>query len=233
MERVDNSSLASPVSILVIEDDPQIVDFLRLGLGHEKFEVVVANDGRKGIELFRQHQPALVILDLRLPDLDGGEVCQHLRAVSSVPILVLTARDLTSEKVKLLTIGADDYMVKPFSFDELLARIHALLRRTGAPEKQQVLKFLDIEMMLDTREVLRAGVAMELTTKDFELLRLFLSNPRQVLSKEAILNKVWGYDYYGDSNIVEVYVGRLRRKLGDPVVIQTVHGAGYALRLQR
>jgi two-component system response regulator MprA len=233
MERVDNSSLANPVSILIIEDDPQIVDFLRLGLGHEKFEVVVANDGRKGIELFRQHKPALVILDLRLPDLDGGEVCQHLRAVSSVPILVLTARDLTSEKVKLLTIGADDYMVKPFSFDELLARIHALLRRTGAPEKQQVLKFLDIEMMLDTREVLRAGVVIELTVKDFELLRLFLSNPRQVLSKEAILNKVWGYDYYGDSNTVEVYVGRLRRKLGDPVVIQTVHGAGYALRLQR
>jgi two-component system response regulator MprA len=233
MERVDNPSLANPEPILIIEDDPQIVDFLRLGLGHEKFEVVVANDGRKGIELFRQHKPALVILDLRLPDLDGGEVCQHLRAVSSVPILVLTARDLTSEKVKLLTIGADDYMVKPFSFDELLARIHALLRRTGAPEKQQVLKFLDIEMMLDTREVLRAGVVIELTTKDFELLRLFLSNPRQVLSKEAILNKVWGYDYYGDSNTVEVYVGRLRRKLGDPVVIQTVHGAGYALRLQR
>jgi two-component system response regulator MprA len=232
MERVDNPSLANPEPILIIEDDPQIVDFLRLGLRHEKFEVVVANDGRKGIELFRQHQPALVILDLRLPDLDGGEVCQHLRAVSNVPILVLTARDLTSEKVKLLNIGADDYMVKPFRFDELLARIHALLRRAGAPEKQQVLKFLDIEMMLDTREVLRAGVVIELTPKDFDLLRLFLSNPRQVLSKEAILNKVWGYDYYGDSNIVEVYVGRLRRKLGDPIVIQTVHGVGYSLRLQ-
>jgi len=233
MERVDNRSGADPGPILIIEDDPQIVDFLKLGLGREEFEVVVANDGRKGIELFRQHQPALVILDLRLPDLDGGEVCQHLRALSNVPILVLTARDLTTEKVKLLTIGADDYMVKPFSFDELLARIHALLRRTGAPEKQQVLKFLDIEMMLDTREVLRAGVAIELTAKDFDLLRLFLSNPRQVLSKEAILNKVWGYDFYGDSNIVEVYVGRLRRKLGDPVVIQTAHGVGYSLRLPR
>lgn len=232
MERVYDAPPVNPVMILIIEDDPQIVDFLKLGLGHEGFEVEVANNGRTGIELLRQRQPALVILDLRLPDLDGVEVCQRLRAESDVPILVLTARDQISEKVKLLTIGADDYMVKPFSFDELLARIHGLLRRIGASGKQQSLRFLDIEMRLDTREVLRAGVVIELSAKEFDLLRLFMSNSRRVLSKEVILNAVWGYDYYGDSNIVEVYVSRLRRKLGDPMVIQTLHGAGYCLRLQ-
>jgi len=232
MKRVYDAAPVNPVMILIIEDDPQIVDFLKLGLSHEGFEVEVANDGRTGIELFRQRQPALAILDLRLPDLDGGEVCQRLRAGSNVPILVLTARDQISEKVKLLTIGADDYMVKPFSFDELLARIHGLLRRIGASGKQQCLRFLDIEMRLDTREVLRAGVVIEFSAKEFDLLSLFMSNPHRVLAKEAILNKVWGYDYYGDSNIVEVYVSHLRRKLGDPVVIQTVRSAGYSLRLQ-
>jgi two-component system response regulator MprA len=230
MKYGNDPSLANPTVILVIEDDPQIVEFLKLGLRHEGFKVEDAREGLIGIELLRQHKHGLVILDLRLPDIDGEEVCKRIRAFSSVPILVLSARDQISDKVKLITIGADDYMVKPFSFDELLARISALLRRTGTPEKQKPLKFLDIEIRLGTREVLRSGVTIELSAKEFELLCLFMSNPNQVLSKEAILNAIWGYDYYGDSNTVEVFVSRLRQKLGKPAIIRTIRSAGYSLR---
>jgi two-component system response regulator MprA len=232
MERVNDVTSTTPVIVLIVEDDPLIVDFLKLGLRLEGFDVQAANDGKTAIQVFHQCQPALVILDLRLPQLSGEEVCKSIRAESNVPIMVLTAIDQVNEKVKLFELGADDYLVKPFNFDELLARIHALLRRTGASGRQQHLRFLDVEEWLDRREVLRAGLTIQLTAKEFDLLHLFMSNPHRVFSKEEILNVVWGYEYYGDSNIVEVYVGHLRRKLGDPVVIQTVHGVGYALRLR-
>lgn len=231
MERVQDAIPVNRIKILIVEDDHLIVDFIILGLRPEGFETEVAYDGRTAIELFRKTQPALVILDLRLPELDGREVCKRLRAESSVPILVLTAVDETSEKVKLFELGADDYLVKPFKFDELLARIRALLRRTGASGQQQSVSCLDIEMHVDRREVFRAGKTIELSAKEFDLLYLFMCNPLRVLSKETILNKIWGYDYEGESNIAEVYVGHLRRKLGEPAVIQTLRGVGYSLRL--
>ncbi len=208
--------LADLNRVLIVEDDPFIVDFLKLGLGHEGFEVYIAADGRAGLEFFHEHRPNFVILDLNLPSLDGREVCKRLRAQADVPILVLTASDQLSDKLNLFNLGADDYIVKPFNFDELLARIRAVMRRHGKTKETVEIKFLDLELRLDTREVLRGGVAIELSSKEFELLHFFMYNPRRVLTRETILNQVWGYEYMGDSNIVEVYVGHLRRKLGEP-----------------
>jgi two-component system response regulator MprA len=224
------NTLADLNRVLIVEDDPFIVDFLKLGFGHEGFEVHVAADGKAGLDLFHEHQPDLVILDLNLPSLDGREVCKRLRAQADVPILVLTASDQLSDKLNLFNLGADDYIVKPFNFDELLARIRAVMRRHGKTKEAVEIKFLDLELRLDTREVLRGGVAIELSAKEFDLLHFFMSNPRRVLTKETILNQVWGYEYMGDSNIVEVYVGHLRRKLGEPSIVQTVRGVGYSLR---
>jgi two-component system, OmpR family, response regulator MprA len=221
-----------PIKILIIEDDPLIIDFLKMGLRPEGFQIETAKDGLSAIEQFYQNHPDLVILDLRLPGLSGDEVCKRLRAGSNVPILVLTALDQIEEKVKLFKLGADDYLVKPFNFDELLVRIRALLRRIGALGKQLNLRFLDIEMNIDTREVFRAGRSIDLSAKEFDLLQMFFSQPQHVFSKDSILDNIWGYEYDGDSNIVEVYVGHLRRKLGEPIVIQTIHGIGYALRLK-
>jgi len=222
--------MADHSKILIIEDDPHTVGFLQLGLRQASFDVYVAADGRAGIELFCGHQPDLVLLDLMLPGLDGWEVCRRLRAHSDVPILVLTARDDVRDKVNLFALGADDYIVKPFSFDELLARIRVALRKRGRTNEIEEMTFSDIVLRVDTREVLRSGVTVQLTAKEFDLLRYFMSNPRRVLTKETILNQIWGYEYTGDSNIVEVYVGRLRRALGEPPVIHTVRGVGYSLR---
>ncbi|MBI4285037.1 MAG: response regulator transcription factor [Chloroflexi bacterium] len=226
MEKVADNA----VSILVVEDDPLITDLLRMGLGHEGFRVITARDGENALELLRRQQVSVVILDLMLPGMSGEEICKRIRAESNIPILVLTARDQVESKISLLKLGADDYLVKPFDFGELLARVQALLRRSGNSAESKILTFLDIEMRIDTREVFRHGQPIEMSTKEFDLLRFFLSNQRRVLSKESILNQVWGYDFMGDNNIVEVYVGHLRKKLGEPSPIQTIRGAGYSLR---
>ncbi len=218
--------------ILVIEDDEAIVRFVRRGLAYENYEVEVATDGLTGLQKAQQDPPDLVVLDLMLPGLDGMEVCRRLRAGSNVPILILTARDSVNDRVMGLDMGADDYMVKPFNLDELLARIRALLRRTK-PALPQVLRFADLELDTGTRQARRGERTITLTSKEYDLLELFLLHPRQVLTRDFIFDRVWGYDFGGASNIIEVYMRYLRQKLeegGEPRLLYTVRGVGYVLR---
>ena len=219
--------------ILIIEDDQQILKLLQRGLAYEGYTVDTATDGRMGLILARDHTPDLVILDWMLPGMDGLEVCHRLRTGGSIPILMLTAKDTVADRVEGLDAGADDYLVKPFEFDELLARIRALLRRAkpeGAPE---VLAFADLKLDTGTHQVFRGEREIELTAKEFELLELFLRHPRQVLTRDVIYDRVWGYDFGGESNIIEVYVRYLRQKTEEaqePRLIHTVRGVGYVLR---
>jgi DNA-binding response OmpR family regulator len=221
--------------ILVIDDEFKIADFVRRGLTYEGYTVDVAYDGESGLIQARRDPPDLVILDVMMPGLDGFEVCRRLRAGdhSDVPILMLTARDAVRDRVAGLDAGADDYLVKPFAFDELLARIRALLRRRQPVSEVQVLRFADVSANLSTREVRRGERLVSLTAKEFDLLELFMRHPRQVLTRDTIYDHVWGYDFGGESNIIEVYVRYLRSKLeadGEPRLLQTVRGVGYALR---
>ncbi len=218
--------------ILVIEDESKIADFLRRGLTYEGFQVDVRFDGEAGLKAARDNPPDLVILDVMLPGIDGIEVCRRLRAGGAVPVLMLTAKDSVADKVKGLDSGADDYMVKPFSFDELIARVRALLRRTR-PSEEMVVHFGDLTLNVTTREVTRGERKIDLTTKEFDLLHFFMRHPRQVLPRELIYDRIWGYDFGGESNILEVYIRYLRSKLeanNEPRLIQTVRGVGYALR---
>lgn len=218
--------------ILVIEDEVRIADFLKRGLMFDGFRVSVAADGLTGLTLARDDPPDLVLLDWMLPGLDGLEVCRRLRAASPVPIIMLTAKESVPDRVAGLNAGADDYVVKPFAFDELLARIRAQLRRTQPPSSE-VLHFADLTMDTATREVKRGERKVDLTTKEYDLLELFMRHPRQVLTREVIYDRIWNYDFGGESNIIEVYVRYLRQKLeagGEPRLIQTVRGVGYALR---
>jgi two-component system response regulator MprA len=218
--------------ILVIEDEDRILQFLRRGLTYEGYRVETAADGPSGLALARESPPELVILDWMLPGLDGLEVCRRLRAGGGVPILMLTAKEAVSDRVQGLDAGADDYLVKPFEFDELLARIRALLRRTH-PEAADTLTFGDLRLDTGTHQAFRGDRPVELTAKEYELLELFMRNPRQVLTREVIFDRVWGYDFGGESNIIEVYVRYLRQKTeaaGEPRVLHTVRGVGYVLR---
>ena len=218
--------------ILVIEDEARIADLLRRGLTYESFRVSVASDGPSGLAIARDDPPDLVILDWMLPGLDGLEVCRRLRAAGPVPIIMLTAKESVPDRVAGLNAGADDYMVKPFSFDELLARIRAQLRR-NRPQATEMLHFADLTMNTATREVMRGHRKLELTTKEYDLLELFLRHPRQVLTRDVIFDRIWSYDFGGESNIIEVYVRYLRQKTeaeGEARLIQTVRGVGYALR---
>jgi len=218
--------------ILIIEDDPAILKVLQRGLVYEGYVVDIATDGRTGLNLARDRHPDLVILDLMLPGMDGLEVCRRLRTSKSIPILVLTAKDAIQDRVQGLDAGADDYLVKPFNLDELLARIRALLRRTQT-ERMQVYRFADLTMDTSSRQVTRGSRFIQLTAKEYELLELFLRHPRQVLTREIIFDRVWGYDFGGESNVLEVYIRYLRQKLeaeGEPRLIQTVRGVGYVLR---
>ena len=218
--------------ILIIEDDEAILAFLKRGLGFEGYEVETAETGQKGLALAGGNRPDLVVLDWMLPGMDGLEVCKRLRATGKVPILMLTAKDSVSDRVLGLDAGADDYMVKPFNLDELLARIRALLRRTQAP-KQKAYTFADLVLDTGTRRAQRSERVIDLTAKEYELLELFLRNPRQVLTREMIYDEVWGYDFGGESNIIEVYIRYLRQKLEDgkePRLLHTVRGMGYVLR---
>ena len=220
--------------ILVIDDDPNITSFLRRALSYEGYDVMLAGDGPAGLVKALDTPPDLVVLDVMLPKLDGLEVCRRLRSAGDVPILMLTARDEVADRVQGLDSGADDYLAKPFAVEELTARIRALLRRretaTGAAE---VLRFADLTLDLATREVNRGERMIELTAKEFDLLGLFLHHPRQVLARDLILERVWGFDFEAETHVLEVYVGYLRQKLetaGEKRLIHTVRGVGYVLR---
>ncbi len=218
--------------ILVIEDEERIRQFLKRGLTYEGYVVDGAEDGKTGLEYARDNPPDLVLLDIMLPGIDGLEVCRRLRAASAVPILMLTAKESIEDRVSGLDAGADDYLVKPFSFDELLARVRALLRR-AQPAQPQVFRFADMELDTGTRQGRRGGKTFDLTAKEYELLELFMRNPRQVLTRDVIFDRVWGYDFGGESNIIEVYVRYLRQKTEfDDLsrLIHTVRGVGYVLR---
>ncbi len=218
--------------ILVIEDEQKIADFLRRGLTYEGMKVEVCLDGEAGLKAARDTPPDLVVLDWMLPGLDGLEVCRRLRAGGSVPILMLTAKDSVADRVKGLDSGADDYLVKPFAFEELIARVRALLRRSHTAE-ETVLRFADLTLNVSTREVTRATRKIDLTTKEFDLLHFFIRHPRQVMTREMLYDRIWGYDFGGESNILEVYIRYLRSKLEashEPRLLQTVRGVGYALR---
>jgi two-component system response regulator MprA len=218
--------------ILVVEDETRIADLLRRGLTYEGFRVSVTGDGLTGLATARDDPPDLVILDWMLPGLDGLEVCKRLRAAGPVPIIMLTAKESVPDRVAGLNAGADDYVVKPFAFDELLARIRAQFRRTR-PQATETLRFADLVMDAGTREIKRGDRKLELTAKEFDLLEFFMRNPRQVLTRDMIFDRIWNYDFGGESNIIEVYVRYLRQKLeaaGEPRLIQTMRGVGYALR---
>jgi DNA-binding response OmpR family regulator len=214
--------------VLLVEDDPAMISLVSLGLRYEGFEVLAAENGLAGLNLAETGNPDLLILDWMLPGLDGIGLCKRIRAQSEIPIIIITARDAVSDRVMGLDAGADDYLVKPFHIDELLARVRARLRRK-LPETNQ-LTFADLSMNTDLHEVSRGSTTLRLTATEFNLLLYFLKHPRQVLSKEAILEAVWGYTFGGDANIVEQYVRSLRQKMDEPVLIQTVRGVGYVLR---
>ena len=219
--------------ILVIEDEERIAQFVKRGLIYEGYRVDVAYDGPGGLQLAREQLPDLVILDWMLPGLDGLEVCRRLRAASDVPILMLTAKEDVQDRVTGLDAGADDYLVKPFDFDELLARIRALFRRAAPSSRPEVLRFADLTLDTGTHRAQRSDRYIDLTAKEYELLELFMRNPRRVLTREMIFDRVWGYDFGGESNIIEVYVRYLRQKTeekGEPRIIHTVRGVGYVLR---
>jgi two-component system response regulator MprA len=222
----------SPARVLVVDDDPHMLSMMRRVLEVDGYSVAVADQGEAALDILRSEAVDLLILDVMLPRISGFEVCRTVRRESGVPILMLTARDEAVDKVTGLDCGADDYVVKPFNPDELMARVRALLRRLQ-PRQIDVLRFLDVELVPSAREARRDGDLLELTAREYELLELFLRHPRQVLSREQILQEVWGFDYLGDSNLVDVRIKYLRDKLengGRSRLIQTVRGAGYALR---
>ena len=220
--------------ILLVEDDERVAGFIRRGLKAERYQIDVVSDGEAGLDHARQIGYELVILDVGLPTMDGFSVCRGLRdAGIQVPVLMLTARDSVEEKVKGFDSGADDYLTKPFAFEELLARIQALTRRRGALELQPVLKVSDLTLDLNTHEVERAGVAIGLTPREFALLECFMRRPNRVLSRTIIEELVWDYDTEPLTNVVDVYVRRLRRKVDEghePRLLHTVRGTGYMMR---
>jgi two-component system, OmpR family, response regulator len=219
--------------ILVVDDEPSIVDAVATALRYEGYEVRVAGTGRSALSAAQEAPPDLIVLDVMLPDLDGIEVTRRLRADGiKVPILFLTARDSIDDKLAGLAIGGDDYVTKPFSLAEVVARTRAILRRTQGDSDDRALRFADVVMDEDTHQVWRAGEAINLTATEFSLLRFFLQNPKRVLSKTQILDHVWHYDFGGDSNVVETYVSYLRKKLDQlgPPLIHTIRLVGYAMR---
>jgi two-component system, OmpR family, response regulator len=223
--------------ILVVDDEPNIVDVVAMALRYQGFEVASAGTGREALDQVAAFRPHLMVLDVMLPDMEGFDVAERLGAQrADVPIVFLTARDATPDKVRGLTSGGDDYVTKPFSLEELVARIRTILRRTGKAEPEsRRLVFEDLEMDDDTREVTRAGVPVEFTATEYRLLRFFLLHPRRVLSRAQLLDNVWEYDFGGDGRVLETYVSYLRRKLDahGPPLIHTVRGVGYALRQPR
>lgn len=237
-----SSDAENSTRILLVEDEPSISGFVRRGLIFEGFDVDVVADGHAALDAIRDHPPGLLILDLMLPGMNGIEITRRIRAAEStdtgsrLPILMLTARDSVADRVSGLDAGADDYLVKPFDFDELVARVRALLRRTLVPANTQtneILQFDDITLDLTSRTLIRSDNQIELTPREFDLLVLFLRHPNQVLTRSTLMQRVWGEDFYGESNVLEVVIGNLRRALemkDRSRVIQTVRGIGYVLR---
>ncbi|PWT71166.1 MAG: DNA-binding response regulator [Chloroflexi bacterium] len=219
--------------ILIVDDDQHITGVLRRALAYEGYTVEVATRGDEALHKVIEHPPELIVLDIMLPGIDGLEVCRRLRASGNqVPILMLTAKDGIPDRVAGLDEGADDYLVKPMELEELLARVRALLRRRN-PEQAEVLRFADVELDTGTRMARRGKREISLSTTEYELLALFMRRPRQVLTRDIIMERVWGYDFEGESNVLEVYVGYLRNKLeadGEPRLLHTIRGAGYVLR---
>ncbi|HEX3628977.1 MAG TPA: response regulator transcription factor [Candidatus Dormibacteraeota bacterium] len=228
------TTVADQPHVLVVDDDSRIAAALRRALIYEGYHVEVAPDGQIALNRARERMPDLAILDVMMPGMDGLEVTRRLRAEGDVPILLLTARDGTADRVKGLDSGADDYLVKPFAYEELLARVRALLRRR-APRAKRTLRYADVVMDLATREVRRGERLIPTTAKEFDLLQHFMRNPGQVLRREQLLDAVWGFNFGASSNVVDVYVGYLRQKLEQdeqPRLLQTVRGVGYILKEQ-
>ena len=221
--------------VLVVDDEPSIVDAVATALRYEGYDVLTATTGRAGLSTAQNDQPDLIVLDVMLPDIDGFEITRRLRADGlQTPVLFLTARDALEDKVQGFSVGADDYVTKPFSLAEIVLRVRAIIQRTSGakPNDDNRLTFADVTLDPDTHEVSRAGNAIDLTATEFNLLRLFMLNPRRVLSKPQILDHVWHYDFDGDSNILETYISYLRKKLNQlgPPLIHTVRLVGYVLR---
>jgi two-component system, OmpR family, response regulator MprA len=219
--------------ILIVDDDPRITDLLRRVLAYEGYTVAVAATGDEALDRSLEHPPDTIVLDIMLPGMDGLEVTRRLRvAGDNVPILLLTARDAVSDRVAGLETGGDDYLVKPFAPEELLARVKALLRRSQ-PERADVLRYADVELDTGTRIAHRGAREIDLSPTEYELLALFMRRPRQVLTRDIIMDRVWGLDFEGSTNVMEVYIGYLRSKLeaeGEPRLIHTVRGVGYVLK---
>jgi two-component system response regulator MprA len=218
--------------ILIIEDDEEILRVLKRVLTYEGYIVDTALTGQAGLTLAQEQVPDLVVLDWMLPKMDGLEVCRRLQKLGNQPIMMLTAKDTTQDRVQGLDAGADDYVVKPFEIEELLARIRALLRRTAA-DRVKVLEFADLKLDSSSRQAIRGDREIELTAKEYDLLELFMRHPRQVMTREVIFDQVWDYDFGGESNVLDVYIRYLRQKLeeqGDPRLIYTVRGVGYVMR---
>ena len=221
--------------LLVVEDEPNILELLAASLRYAGFDVITAGGGSEAVQAAQRHRPDLLVLDVMLPDMDGFDVVRRLRGGDRIPVVFLTARDAMEDKIRGLTLGGDDYVTKPFSLEEVIARIRAVLRRTRGEgiEPSPRLKFADLELDEDSHEGWRSGQPVQLSPTEFKLLRYFMSNANRVLSKMQILDHVWDYDFRGDTGIVESYVSVLRRKVdsAEPRLIHTLRGVGYVLRL--
>jgi len=231
METAASESAIRAPRVLVVDDETSIVDFIRLGLQYEGFQVQVAGDGQAAIRLISEFKPDVVILDVMMPRMDGLAVASAVRGNKDLGIIILSARDDVQDRIQGLEVGADDYLVKPFDFGELVARIRAVMRRRN-PSAGPQLQVQDVTMDEATREVRRQGRPVALAPREFDLLRLLMLHPNQVLPRDRILDQVWGYNFFGDANNVEVYIRYLRQKLGDEQhhLIQTVRGVGYRIR---
>ncbi len=235
----DDVSTTQP-RILVVDDEEHITELLAMGLGYQGFEVERASSGRQALDAVARKAPDLIVLDVMLPDLDGFEVARRLRrdegASTRVPVIFLTARDTTQDKVEGLRLGSDDYVTKPFSIEELIERVKAVLRRAaGMGPGEKRLAFADLELDEETRDVWRDGRLIELTPTEFKLLRYLLANARRVLTRDQILEAVWDYTFAGNASVLETYISYLRQKVDatEPALIHTVRGVGYSLRLPR
>jgi two-component system OmpR family response regulator len=232
MRRADGN----PIRVLVVDDENTLTDLLSMALRYEGWEVKTAADGRQALALAREFKPDAIVLDIMLPDIDGLQVLQRVRADGTdTPVLFLTAKDSLDDRITGLTAGGDDYVTKPFSLEELVARLRGLIRRSivaVTDDSDPVITVGDLSLDEDSHEVFRAGEQVELTATEFELLRYLMRNPRRVLSKAQILDRVWSYDFGGKSSVVEIYISYLRRKIdaGRPAMIHTVRGAGYMLK---
>lgn len=221
---------ATPITVLIVDDEEPILDFLEIGLAMENFRVLRATSGKQAFQLFRENQPDAVILDLMLPDSDGLDICRSLRSICDIPILILSARDELEDRVVGLDTGADDFLSKPFRIRELQARLRALLRRSGK-STGNTLTFGNLKLDRGTRTLRNHGTKVCLTAREFEIMEMLLAKPRQLLTREQILTQLWGFSYEGETNVVEVHIRSLRKKLGDErrTLLRAVRGMGYTL----